>query len=253
MSVHILTGRVLPERATINIGQLRFQIVETSDVSQGDLSVEIVHSQVFAKFTTAGAVANIFTLRNIVESTVRALLDIVGYVHGYGYDADIVQYIPPEEAGTSSYVFGINIPAIADSCAQAGVSVNDVLAVMAKPNGYYVRQALADVREAIKSPTNTAFFCYRAIESLKNGYGRNHDKPATPDATWEQFRNQYALSKDAIMQIKSFADPIRHGNYADEPTISDSDRATIFKNTWDVINHYITGEMDSAPVGTPGE
>lgn len=253
MSVHILTGRVLPERATIDIGQLRFQIVETSDVSQGDLSVEIVHSQIFAKFTTAGAVANIFTLRNIVEDAVRALLDIVGYVHGYGYDADIVQYIPPEEAGTSSYVFGINIPAIADSCTQAGVSVDAVLAAVAKQNGYYVRQALADVREAIKNPNNTAFFCYRAIEALKNGYGHNRGESVNSDAAWERFRNHYALSKDTIMQIKSFADPIRHGNYAETPPMSDSDRATIFKDTWNIINQYVVGQTDSAPVGTPGE
>lgn len=226
---------------------MQFQVGGTPDVSPGELLVEIARSQVFAQFSTSGSVANIFTLRNLVEDAVRVLLDIAGYLNGYGYDADIIQYIAPKGAKPPRYVFGIDIPVLATSCTQAGVSANAVLAALQKQDGAYVRQALADVREAIKNPKDTGFFCYRAIESLKNGYA--HRRVIDADVAWEPFRKHYTLSKNTIMLIKSFADPVRHGDYAKIRPMSDSDRATIFQETWNIINQYIVGETDSVPVG----
>lgn len=67
-----------------------------------------------------------------------------------------------------------------------------------------MRFALADYRHAILSPLDTAFYRYRALESLKQAY-----------ADWGDFRSVLGVEYDEIMLIKSWADPRRHGDVID--------------------------------------
>ena len=155
---YILTGRVIPERALLDISEVRLKVLASDDVPEGDLFIQVIKSQIFVRFLAAGEVRNIFTLRNIVEDAARMVLDATGYFAGYGYDAEIVQAV--RSNASEKYVFGIDVPALAGVCEKAGVTVNDIFAALSKTDGYYFRHALADVREAIKSPKDTGLFCY---------------------------------------------------------------------------------------------
>ncbi len=237
---YILTGRVIPERALIDIKEFIFSILMSDGVPKGELSIEVIRSQIFVRFVASSKVQNIYTLRNIVEDATRALLDVAGYFNGYGYDAEIVQMV---DLNTSkNHVFGIDVPILADVCKEVGLTINDIFVALQKTDGYYFRHALADVREAIKSPQDTGFFCYRAIESLKNCYATRNRVSSDKDDAWELFREKYSISKEQIMDIKTFADPVRHGNYTQVKSISDEERGKIFKNTWDIINKFILNE-----------
>ena len=48
------------------------------------------------------------------------------------------------------------------------------------------------------------------------------------------------------MDIKAFADPVRHGNYVQAKPMSDKDRADIFKSAWEIIKKFILNEKASA-------
>jgi hypothetical protein len=237
---YILTGRVIPERALLDVSEVTLKVLASEDVPEGDLFIEVIKSQISVRFLASGEVRNVFTLRNIVEDAARMLFDMAGYFAGYGYDAEIVQAV---RSNTSEkYVFGIDVPALAGFCEKAGLTVNDIFAALSKTDGYYFRHVIADVREAIKSPKDTGFFCYRAIESLKNCCATRNGVSPDKDDAWELFRNTYAIPKQQIMDIKSFADPVRHGNYMQAKPMADKDRAEVFRNTWDIINKFILNE-----------
>ncbi|MBS0157381.1 MAG: hypothetical protein JSS26_02185 [Nitrospira sp.] len=240
MKAYIFTGKIIPERALLDITEVQFGILASEDVPPGELFVEIIKSQIIARFLAPAEVKNIFSLRNAVEDAVRMLLDAAGYFHGYGYDVEIVSLILPESS--QKYVFGIDVPVLAGLCEKVGLTYNDIMAAVAKSDGGHLRHALADVREAIKSPRDTGFFCYRAIESLKNCCAfRNHMLPED-SASWERFRETYSITKEQIMKIKMFADQARHGNHSLAQPMGDKQRADIFKTTWNIINVYILGE-----------
>ncbi|HHW43813.1 MAG TPA: hypothetical protein GXX25_08400 [Desulfotomaculum sp.] len=236
--LYILTGRVIPERAVVDICEVAFKVPVSEDVPEGDLFIQIIKSQIFVRFLASGEVRNIFTLRNIVEDATRMLLDVIGYLNGYGYDVEIIQAVQPNTG--EKYVFGIDVPVLAGVCEKDGITYSDIFMALSKTDGYYLRRALADVREAMKSPMDTGFFCYRAIESLKNCYAKRSGlKPddAQADAqAWELFRNKYSVPKQEILGIKTFADPVRHGNYPQAKPLTDKDRADVFKKTWEIIN-----------------
>jgi hypothetical protein len=241
---YIFTGRVIPERALLDISEVQLKVLAFEDVPEGDLFIEVIKSQIFVRFLTSGEVRNIFTLRNIVEDAVRMLLDGAGYFAGYGYDAEIVQVVRSNTG--EKYVFGIDVPTLAGVCEKAGITVNDIFTALSKTDGHYLRHALADVRGAIKSPRDTGFFCYRAIESLKNCCATRNGVPPDKDDAWELFRNSCSVLKQQIMNIKAFADPVRHGNYLQARPMTDKDRADVLKGTWEIINKYILNEKTTA-------
>jgi hypothetical protein len=162
MMTYIVTGRVNPERAIADISEVSFTVQSSGDVPTGELFIEVVRSQICARYVCEGSVTNANTLRNIVEDASRTLLDALGFSMGYGYDVEITQMMRADSS--EKYVFGIDVPALRGVCDAAGVTFENVINAMAKPDGSYLRHALADAREAIKSPRDTGFFCYRAIE-----------------------------------------------------------------------------------------
>ncbi len=243
-NIYIFTGRVIPERTLVSISEFRGKVNASEDVPEGDLYVEVIMSQISVRFVASGKVRNIFTLRNTVEDAVRIFLDAAGYSRGYGYDAEIVQVVVANTG--EKHVFGIDVPALAGICEQVGITVNDIFTAVLKTDGHYLRHALANVREAIKSPIDTGFFCYRAIETLKNCCAFRNAASTEGTTAWELFRNTYSVSKEDILYIKGIADPVRHGNYLQVKPVTDEDRKKVFVSTWEIINKFILKEKASA-------
>jgi len=244
-NTYIFSGRVVPERALLDTSEFSFKPLASTDVPEGELFIQIIRSQVSARFVCKGSVTNIFTLRNVVEDATRTILDAVGYHRGYGYDLEIVQMVRPDSS--ENQVFGIDVPVVAKACEDAGIAFQHIMVALGVPDGAYLRHALSDLREAIKSPKDTGFFCYRAVESLKNCVAaRNGVSPDKP-AGWETFRAAYSIEKDELLGIKAFADPVRHGNVAQAALLSDGDRSRLFTSAWRIVNNFILAENNVRP------
>lgn len=71
-------------------------------------------------------------------------------------------------------------------------------------------------------------------------------RPLAQQEAWELFRKTYSVQRDEIMEIKSFADPARHGNRGLGSGISDVERARVFRLTWAIINRFIAAERPAA-------
>lgn len=240
MTVYFFFGRVLPERAVVvQTPELSLQ-VRAPDVSEGQLRIAIDWSQVTAQFTSPGDVKNIYTLRNLVEDGARRLLDMIGYCHGFGYDVEITQAV--NTATSEKWVFGIDVPAVSESAKNAGVEFADLARVAGTSGvGEYLATALADLREALKNPSETGFHCYRAIETLRNACSaRSVPTPQTDSAKWQAFREKYGVSRNEIMAVKHWADRVRHGHAPE--IITDGERATLLQGTWSIANRFVLSE-----------
>lgn len=237
---YLLLGRSLPERALISVslGKAPIRVNSLDGNPAGDLHLEIVLSHIFARFESASEVKNLQTLRNIVEDAARAMLDVAGFFHRYGYEVEITSAV---ECGTSNtHVFGIDIPAVKGLPQSVGLTIDNVFSVLETPAGHFFRSALADARAAIRSPRDTGFYCYRAIESLKNGYATVAVIPASK--AWDEFRTNYAIDKNDILEIKKHADADRHGDVMKSMEMSDVQRALVFTTTWKIISTVILKE-----------
>jgi hypothetical protein len=239
VNAYLFFGRIIPERALLSVSEVSFGIDSSSDVPAGRLYIEIILSQVSARFLSEGDVTNVFSLRNLIEDATRQILDAVGYCYGYGYDLEIVQMLRSDH--TDKQVFGIDIPALKGKVEGAGIGLPDVMKLWSHGDSQYFRHALADLREAIKSPRDTGFFCYRAVEALKNAHA-SRTGIADRASTWQAFREHYGIDKEEIDRIKKFADAARHADLGQGPGMSDTERAATFTATWNIVNSYILAE-----------
>lgn len=75
-----------------------------------------------------------------------------------------------------------------------------------------VRLALADLRDAIDRPDDTAFYCYRAVESVRQWFlGESSDHGAAKEESWEKMRGELGIGRKSLMPLKELADSRRHG------------------------------------------
>lgn len=77
-----------------------------------------------------------------------------------------------------------------------------------------IRYAVADAQRAIEMPDDTAFYCYRAIESLRLLFLEGDDDTGTPRATsWNLLRTELGVTRSDLDAVKRFADRRRHGGH----------------------------------------
>lgn len=226
-------GKVYPERCIVSVDEIRARIGAQGTEIQGDLRYYISLSQVTAVFICEERVSNIFTLKNDVEDAIRMALDALGYTLACGYDLEITQMI--DSLGNAPIVFGVNMPAVERTALDAGVSFDMIMSLFTEQRGSYLRRCFADLREAIRVPKDTGFFCYRAIETLKSFFHR--EAGVADDRTaWELLRSELNVNRPDIEAIKQFADPVRHGGIV---AIRDDQRAYIVSLTWRIVNKFI--------------
>lgn len=254
MSTLFFTGVILPERAQLSQVAIR-RITHVSTGREGNIHIRILNNQLTVKIDIDGDDLDIFTLRNLVKNAVQNQLSIIGYVFGYAYELEISRVFDADM--TIDYVFGIDIPCLSARVNEADreLKVAAIDMMTYGPRGIFINRCLTDLAFAMKHADDTAFYCYRAIESLF------HHRAASLEVTvtsrnkavlWEGFRAEACCNEDAIRFIKSAADPLRHGNVASESELS---REILFGITWDVVdgyfNHLITSEPSLGGSVTP--
>ena len=221
-------GRVLPERMPVTV---HLPAMNTTDLAGRNAQTEIVihQSQITVILNHDYEEDDPFTTRNRVESSVRSLLDLIGFQRGMSFDVEIISWVNDKNAmGT----FSIEIPVLYN------LKDHSVLGLESEVVGGFLSSipaqiAFADFREAMRMPVQTGFFCYRSIEAIMQHFkqGDRNDNGA-----WKELRATLQIDRSAIDYVKQFSDWARHGRSG---TISDDERANIFRLTDAILDRFI--------------
>ena len=226
MGIYTFNGKILPERANVSISPLNINMEAIDTDISGTATIYIFVSQVSIILNT-NSDSDLPTLKNYMEYLVRTYIDAYGYLSGRGYDVEITSVVNPEGNYT---VFGVGIPELEESQNDRPLSFQQLVTAMSK--SYHLHRALGDLREAIRSPLDTGFFCYRAIESIRQNFKKEDNDDAK---SWENLRKSLLIDRNWIDQVKKFADPVRHG---DTTYISGEDRILVMQHAWKVIDRF---------------
>ncbi|WP_374572681.1 hypothetical protein [Phenylobacterium sp.] len=236
----IFFGRVVPERVPVYLGPLDLHY-EDKQGHVTDTRVFIHSSQITARVTTTVGEKNQYTQRNIIESIVRSMVDIAGFKRGIAFDVEIVSCVLPDK---NIYTFGISIPILYNKnhLADLALTPEALNTLLSNP---YVGLVLSDFREAMKSPAQTGFFCYRAADALMQSMKKG-DKE-NDGAAWERMRSALRIDRAVLDFLKSHADWARHGKLGG---VLDEERAEMFLLTEELIARFIEYLYDGGkPLG----
>lgn len=235
MTPYLYEGLILPERAQLSLQfEVHFKHL-TSDVS-ARACVSVVLNQV-AVWIYSDVKWDIFDLRNVVKTILQNEVAVIGYLKGYAYEVEIRRVLHPE-LGIDN-VFGIDIPCIAER--NESINLDARIAFIRERTtgieGILLNRCFNDLVMAMKSPDDTGFYCYRAIESLRQHCIIKFKlNPENKSMQWKKLREIAQCDENTIRSIKESADPLRHG---DVMSITSEDRKTLFLKTWDIVDSYI--------------
>lgn len=86
-------------------------------------------------------------------------------------------------------------------------------------------------------PQDSGFFCYRAVECLVHYFMFEYaSEPQKKSGAWVLLRDKLGVTEDVLREIKSAADPQRHGNVTETPDIP---RQVVMTNAWSVVEKFV--------------
>ena len=182
-----------------------------------ELHATMVDSNFHAELTVAGPTSSVIDPMDAkvrLETFVRTRLDAIGLVSGAAVDCEIVQLeLPDGETLVLDTSFsGLEIE-------ESKLLFRQLSLVAELVSG--VRLGMADFRQAIRSPIDTALFCYRGLDGIRADVALNEE--LSEAASWERMREITGLDLETdIGPIKDLADLRRHGHDA---SISSEQRA----------------------------
>jgi hypothetical protein len=224
-------GRVLPERVPLRIEIPPSEVAVAEFGLRFSAETSIHDSQVVSNIVIKEGEVDLATLRNLIDSSVRTVLDLIGYLHGLSFDLEMLSVTWD---GNRRWIFGINVPVLAERRQAAPYVLNaDLLkAVGGDPSAQSV---LDDFREAIRVPRGTGFFCYRSVEAMMQSMKASATENEKA-VSWPRLRESLRVSEDTLFYLKGHADFPRHGKPS---SMSNDERNKVFKTTDEIIRHYL--------------
>ena len=235
-----LTGSVLPERAQISFGHsTKLPFLLSGPEGDAIVNVCVTLNQV-AVWVKSQFEWDIFDLRNEVSTITRHQLAIAGFLLGHAYNLEITRVITPD--GMIDHVYGIEIPCLVKKMEGkfSSEAFTELMVKASGPKGFILHRCFTDLNLAMQHAVDTAFYCYRAIESLRQHWGAVNDV-LDKSAQWEGFRNFLGIGKHLIDPVRIAAEGVRHGHLI---PITDQERIELFMRTWDIVEAYIAKVPD---------
>ena len=113
MSRWIFFGRVVPERIPLSIGVPITWSSETVGLGiKMDVAFCLADGQVVCNTTITQGNPDTATVRNLIETEIRSVVDLIGYLQALRYDIDLISAANLDTG--DRVVFGINIPVLTD-------------------------------------------------------------------------------------------------------------------------------------------
>ena len=203
---YAVTGIVHPERADVTISKASASF--GSDGEFGEFSFSVFKSRIAGILRSKKPLENAKFAAHLIERSVRGITDTLCFTNGCGYDVEIIQLIDLQTG--AHYVFGIEDEVVASLNVAGRLSPERVADLHRTKFGRYLQRSFSDLREAVRVPQDSGFFCYRAVECLVHYFMFEHagEKRKKSDA-WVLLRDTLGVAEDEIRDIQSASDPQR--------------------------------------------
>lgn len=208
-----------------------------------ELVVSVVNSQIAATLTTGTKIQDVEDMRERAEVAVRHCVDALGFLLACGYDVELTQVTAPEILG--HIVFGVDVQGVrsAEQYTDAEILARfQTIMALGPDKQPWIRRALVDFREAIRSYDDTPFFSFRTIEDLRQRFVSGEDSDVR--RTWGEMATTLRVSDDVReyvwRELRPLAISVRHGN----PTrVTRESRTKMLRVAWDLIDRFVTSKL----------
>lgn len=203
-----IIGRAYPERQSWWFSRRETAAHGDDGETQWRICAEMTASQFHASLELRKVPAGVSPMDAKVdlENVVRIVLDTIGLFHGSAVDCEVIHLETPDGdvLVLDSAFGGLDVD-------HTDEEFNAVATTAQFVRG--LRLGLADFRLAIRVPHDTAFLAYRGLDGIRADIAAR-EGITSEGAAWERTRAVTSLDKKDLFELKSLADPRRHGGEA---------------------------------------
>ena len=231
MKKFLFVGKVYPEESHLTVREIKVgELSGISDKHNHKIRIEVLNSIIRVDFETDAPI-DLPTARNSVEYFVSGIIDSYGYYTGSAFDVTLTFGIGDE----GEYTFPPVVNEIKNAQASRPVQPNQLLILSATFPRFH--RALGDLREAIKHPMDTSFYCYRAIEAVRQHFldKRETDDGKAKRKSWEKMANCLHFSKSFKDKLENESSHTRHGGIKD---LTSDEVTEILQKAWTLVDRF---------------
>jgi len=230
--VLFFNGRITPEWAGFTFSEPIHLQSEDATGRKVSATVSVQRGRVSVKAEgRAESAQDVEIMRYYADTVTRAIADAFGFSVGAAFNVEIAACV---NLNGEQAAFGIGLDELRQNAIQPQALLK---ASLMSP---HLQRALADYRLAIQTPHDTAFYAYRAIESMREHFRGDSSKAEA----WECMRASLDLTKERLTRWKDMADLQRHGVLVDK--IDEDERVQSLKDVAELIlrlaKHLLAGE-----------
>lgn len=228
MKTYIFHGRIIPERAHVNLtGLNEMEFIQPESGLQFKFKVSIVLSEISVWVNSEEEISDLISLKNFVTDTVSFFVDCIGYDNGCGYAVEIDSCIYSE--GNDFTVFGVNIDDLKeDGKWESTLNVIEAYARATDLQKQQLQRSLSEFRRGIKVSHDTGFHVYRAIESIKLAF----------NDSWNDMNTALNCDRTYTDSLReTHANSQRHGSYT---FMTSADRTDMLIRAKTIISRFVS-------------
>jgi hypothetical protein len=178
--------------------------------------------------TTPTAIVDIATFRNQMLTVCKSMYDAATFLNGTAVGVELTSLTEVETG--RFWTFQDAVPELKQSAHERPIPTEELINLAL--TNTYLRSALSDLNEAITSPNDTGFYCYRAIETLMQEFKLPGEDSK---ATWPRFREALRVTQHWIKPLTDKSISNRHGELK---TLSGNERVFLMSRSWMLVYRF---------------
>lgn len=226
----IFTGRIHPERSWVTIPRRTYPI-SLSDGTSPHITVFSGKGQILVEVETSHSPEFIDDLYLIVGQVMKSQVDALGYRKGIGWDVEITGGMCINDHGTMQ-IYGPSVKEVENK--ESERSLDDATVGALAIRHAALRNALADLREAIRSLEDTSFFCFRTLERIRIHVQPNY--PKEKNHALREAEDKLRLDHSCHTFLYKQAKHERHGKWG---ALTGKERAKAVCLIWKIVDRFI--------------
>jgi hypothetical protein len=247
-----ITGKLEPENLIDSLNIQNNVMIKHEEFNvEGFVEMKIVNSEILITYKseidhTDENSPNIQSLRNILMEQVTLVINIIGYVDSIYLDVYLF-HIECKKLNLNERFITKGEYNVNKTIQEAISEFNKIYHLFDdnKQNRFiWIKDVFADFHYSIKYPAQTAHYCYRAIETIRNQYyDDNHlkQKGERIKDGWEKLNKDLNYIESDYQHVIEFGLPNRHGRY---PAITYKQREAIMNFTRQLIDRFIAKRLE---------
>lgn len=240
---YILIGKIIPEYSALSS---KFNVSFTNsviDLTDGeyvftDINIKLENSLIIAECKCTYQIQNRDGFMSEIKSLLHSFIDASGYESGRAYDIDVITCLDYQNKPFNFW--GEPLKGKCSPKKRSYTSKEIVEKLYGIPDySETLKLCFANIREAIRFPHDTGYFCYRSIENIRQYFVKIYaldDKKRSE--SWEKMwtiLNITGSDRD-LSKITKYSESARHG---EGTKLSAKERSECFEKAYFVIDKFI--------------